>query len=84
MRGSQVLGNSPAGWDIRQEHAAPDPAEANAQILDDLHNDVGSIVLRLDAASRAGNDADDPDAAALSGRDGVIISTAADLERAFD
>ena len=84
VRGSQVLGNSLAGWDIRQEHAAPDPAEANAQILDDLRNNVSSIVLRLDAASSAGYDADDQNAADLSGRDGVIISAAADLQRALD
>ena len=84
VRGSQVLGNSLAGWNIRQEHAAPDPAEANAQILDDLRNNVSSIVLRLDAASSAGYDADDQNAADLSGRDGVIISAAADLQRALD
>ena len=81
VRGSQVLGNSLAGWDIRQEHAAADPAEVNAQILDDLRNNVSSIVLRLDAASRAGYDADDQNAADLSGRDGVSISCADDLER---
>ena len=79
VRGSQVLGNALTGWDIRQEHAAADPAEVNAQILDDLRNNVNSIVLRLDAAAAAGYDADDQNAADLSGRDGVIISTAADL-----
>jgi methylmalonyl-CoA mutase len=84
VRGSQVLGNSLTGWDIRQEHAAPDPAEVNEQILDDLRNNVSSIVLRLDAASRAGYDADDQNAVHLSGRDGVVISAAADLERALD
>ncbi len=84
VRGSQVLGNSLNGWDIRQEHADPDPAEVNARILDDLRHGVTSIVLRLDAASSAGHDADDPDAAELSGRDGVIISAAADLQRALD
>jgi len=84
IRGSQVLGNSMTGWDIRQQHADPDPAEANARILDDLRNGVSSIVLRLDAASSAGHDADDPQAAELSGRDGVIISAAADLQRALD
>jgi len=84
VRGSEVLGNSLTGWDIRQEHAAPDPAEVNAQILDDLRNGVSSVVLRLDAASLAGYDADDPHAAELSGRDGVIISAAADLQRALD
>src|SRR5271166_5399219 len=84
IRGSQVLGNSLAGWDIRQEHGAADPAEASAQILDDLCNGVSSIVLRFDAASSAGYDADDPHVAELTGRDGVIISAAADLQRVLD
>ena len=84
VRGAQVLGNALTGWDIRQEHAAADPAEVNAQILDDLRNNVNSIVLRLDAAAAAGYDADDQHAADLSGRDGVIISTAADLQRALE
>ena len=83
-RGSQVLGNSRTGWDIRQEHSDPDPAEVNAHILADLRNSVNSIVLRLDAGSSAGYDADDPHAAQLSGRDGVIISAAGDLQRALD
>ena len=65
VRGSRVLGNSLTGWDIRQEHAAADPAEVNAQILDDLRNNVRSIVVRLDAASRAGYDVDDPIAGLL-------------------
>ena len=43
IRGSQVLGNLLTGWDIRQEHAAADPSEVNAQILDDLRNGVSSI-----------------------------------------
>jgi methylmalonyl-CoA mutase N-terminal domain/subunit len=32
VHGAQVLGNSLTGWDIRQEHAAADPAEVNAKI----------------------------------------------------
>jgi len=84
IRGSQVLGNLLTGWDIRQEHAAADPSEVNAQILDDLRNGVSSIVLRFDAASSAGCDADNPHVAELAGRDGVIISAAADLQRALD
>jgi len=84
VRGAQVLGKSATGWDIRQEHADPDPAQVNAQVLDDLRNGVSSIILRLDAASLAGYDANEPRAAELSGRDGVIISNAADLQRALD
>ena len=31
VRGARPLGKALAGWDIRQEHAHPDPAVANAQ-----------------------------------------------------
>jgi len=79
VRGSSPLGATVAGWDIRQEHAAPDPAEANAHIRDDLANGAMSVILRFDAASSTGHDADDPRAADLCGRGGVMISTTADL-----
>jgi methylmalonyl-CoA mutase len=87
VRGASPLGATIAGWDIRQEHADPDPAVTNAQILDDLTNGVTSIDLRFDAATRAGLDADDPRAAAAgaaSTRSGVIVSSTADLQRALD
>ena len=81
VRGAQPLGNVLTGWDIRQEHAHPDPAVANAQILEDLNGGVTSIDLRLDGAARHGLDADDPRAAELTGRDGVSISSVADVGR---
>jgi methylmalonyl-CoA mutase len=81
VRGAQPLGNVLTGWDIRQEHAHPDPAVANAQILDDLTGGVTSIDLRLDGAARHGLDADDPRAAELTGRDGVSVSSVADVGR---
>jgi methylmalonyl-CoA mutase len=84
LRGAQPLGNVLCGWDIRQEHAHPDPAVANAQILDDLNGGVTSIDLRLDAASRHGFDPDDPRAAGLVGRDGVSIASVADMNRLAD
>ena len=84
VRGSRVLGNSLTGWDVRQEHSAFDPAEVNAHILEDLRNGTNSIILRLDPASWAGYDADDPNAAELIGREGVSISTMADLQRTLD
>ena len=83
-RGSSPLGATIAGWDIRQEHADPDPAAANAHIHEDLANGVTSIGLRFDAAACAGLDADDPRAAELTGHDGVMISTASDLRLALD
>ncbi len=81
VRGAHPLGNVLAGWDIRQAHAHPDPAVANAQILEDLNGGVTSIDLRLDGAVRHGLDADDPRAADLIGRDGVSISSVADMGR---
>jgi methylmalonyl-CoA mutase len=81
VRGAQPLGNVLTGWDIRQEHAHPDPAIANAQILEDLRGGVTSIDLRLDGAVKHGLDADDPRAAGLTGRDGVSISSVADFGR---
>src|SRR5260370_19195896 len=57
-RGSQVLGHAVAGWDIRQEHLHPDPAEANRAILEDLEHGVTAIQLRLAAAACAGLRAD--------------------------
>ena len=80
-RGARPLGNSLAGWDIRQEHAHPDPATANAQMLEDLEDGVVSIDLCLDGAGAHGLDADDPLAAGLTGRGGVGLSCGADLER---
>ncbi len=81
VRGARQLGNALAGWDIRQEHAHPDPAIANAQVLEDLDGGVTSIELRLDCAAVQGLDADDPRATELTGRDGVSVSSVADIER---
>src|SRR5437588_11479842 len=32
-RGARVLGNSATGWDVRQEHLLPDPAQCNQAVL---------------------------------------------------
>jgi len=81
VRGAQLLGNARAGWDIRQGHAHPDPAVANAQILEDLEGGVTSLALRLDGAAALGLDTDDAQAAELAGRDGVSLASVADVER---
>ena len=81
VRGARPLGKALAGWDIRQEHAHPNPAVANAQVIEDLDGGVTSIELRLDAAAMQGLDADDRRAAELTGRDGVSVSSVADIER---
>jgi methylmalonyl-CoA mutase len=83
VRGSSPLGATVAGWDIRQEHAEPDPAALNAHILDDLTNGVTSVVIQFDAAAASGHDADDP-RAVLSGKGGAMIHTTADMRRALD
>jgi methylmalonyl-CoA mutase len=80
VRGANVLGNTLAGWDIRQEHAHPNPAVANGQILEDLNGGVTSIDLRLDGAAVQGLDTDDPLATELAGRDGVSLASVADVE----
>lgn len=78
-KASFTRGSAPAaaqGWDIRQRHAHPDPATANAQILEDLEGGVASIQLRL---ARPGADdgvrADGPDALART-LDGVLLDLA--------
>ena len=79
-RGSQLLGHA-TGWDTRQEHLHPEPAEANKAILEDLEHGITSIELRLDAAARAGLDADAGEAAELSARDGVMAYNSGDLDK---
>src|SRR5262245_18869223 len=70
VRGARPLGAVQTGWDLRQEHAHPDPAATNAAVLDDLQGGVTSLLLRLDSAARGGLDPDDPAAVELAGRDG--------------
>ena len=41
-------------WDIRQVCAHPDPAKANAAILEDLAGGVSSVALRIDDGDGAG------------------------------
>lgn len=83
-RGSRVLGNATCGWDIRQEHAHPDRKVSNDAILTDLQRGATSLTLRLDAASRAGLDADDANAAQLAGVDGLMVYTVDELDRLLD
>src|SRR5262245_15163644 len=80
VRGARPLGAAQAGWDLRQEHAHPDLQAANAAILEDLQGGVTSLLLRLDVAARHGLDPDDPAAAELAGRDGIMAYHADDLD----
>jgi len=76
-RGRRPLAQADSGWDIRQLHTNPDVAATKAAIADDLANGVTSLLIRLDAAGRAGLDADDPDAADLFGKGGLSLSSMA-------
>ena len=80
-RGSELLAGTRTGWDVRQEHLHPDPAEVNAAALEDLARGVTSLHLRFDAAARNGQTADQR--SALVGRDGVMLYTVSDLDRAL-
>ncbi|HZV07600.1 MAG TPA: methylmalonyl-CoA mutase family protein [Gemmataceae bacterium] len=83
VRGARPLGAVQTGWDLRQEHAHPDPAITNQAILEDLQGGVTSLLLRLDIAARNGLDPDDPAADALAGRDGLMVYHADDLDLAL-
>lgn len=67
LRGATAGGFSPA-WDIRQIHAEPDPAVANAAILEDLAGGATSLKLQIAAPGWSGLAGDaDTLAAALKG-----------------
>src|SRR5262245_33322676 len=83
VRGARSLGAVQTGWDLRREHAHPDLAVTNEAILDDLQGGVTSLLLRLDFAARNGLDPDDPEAAELAGRDGMMAYHVEDLDRAL-
>jgi methylmalonyl-CoA mutase len=44
----------PGGWDVRQRHVEPDPAAANAAILEDLASGATSVVLQVMAPGQGG------------------------------
>ena len=82
-RGMTPLGRAPGGWDVRQEVAEPEPDVANAVVLGHLRQGATSIELKLDAAACAGLDADDPGAAGLCAREGLMAYSLGDLGRAL-
>jgi methylmalonyl-CoA mutase len=83
VRGSNPRGAVQCGWDLRQEHAHPDLEATNQAILDDLRGGVTSLLLRLAVAARNGLDPDDPAAAELAGRDGLMAYHVNDFDRAL-
>ncbi len=47
VRGGRAEGSALSGWDVRQRHAHPDPAQANEAVLADLENGVTSLWLAV-------------------------------------
>jgi methylmalonyl-CoA mutase len=80
VRGPQAAGATPTGWDLRQQHAHPDLHISNQLIHEDVQGGVTSVLLRLDAAARAGLDPDDAAAAEHSGQDGIAAYHWEDLQ----
>jgi methylmalonyl-CoA mutase len=50
IRGSRAQGSALAGWDVRQQHAHPDPQRTNEAVLADLENGVTSLWLTVGGA----------------------------------
>jgi methylmalonyl-CoA mutase len=46
-RGGRAAGAASAGWDVRQQHAHPDPQRTNELVLADLDNGVTSLWLTV-------------------------------------
>ena len=67
-RGAQPAPRTDGQWDIRSRVTHPDPAVANAQILEDLANGATSVDLQLD----------------LGGGSGISIRSPQDLARVLD
>lgn len=82
-RGSHACGAGPDGWDVRQEHAHPDPAQGNKAILVDLRRGATSVVVRLDQAARAGVDPDAAGSDGLAGVGGTMVYSVADMDALF-
>ncbi|MCG8450660.1 MAG: methylmalonyl-CoA mutase subunit beta [Pirellulales bacterium] len=83
VRGSTPLGATLTGWDLRQEHALPEPAATNKAILADLEGGVTSLLLVFDRAACAGFDPDDARAADLVGLEGLMAFHVDDLDTAL-
>jgi methylmalonyl-CoA mutase len=47
VRGDRVPGSAVSGWDVRQQHAQPDPQRTNDAVLTDLEHGVTSLWLTV-------------------------------------
>ncbi|MGH3245475.1 MAG: methylmalonyl-CoA mutase small subunit [Trebonia sp.] len=50
VRGGRAQGSAVSGWDVRQQHADPDPGRTNEAVLADLDNGVTSLWLTVGGA----------------------------------
>lgn len=78
-RGTQLPPSGDATWTLGHRVDDPRPAEANEALLDDLVLGAGLLWLQVDAAGRAGLDADDPRALGRVGLHGVRWSTPVEI-----
>ena len=62
-------------WDVRALIAHPDPARANAEMLEDLEGGAASVVVRIDPTGRAGVAVGSADGLARV-LDGVVVELA--------
>jgi methylmalonyl-CoA mutase len=83
-RGATPTDHVKLGWDIRQEFTEPDCAQLNDAILADLKGGVTSAHIRFDVAARQGISPNAAAAASIAGRDGAMIYSVDDLDRALD
>ena len=71
------------GWTIAQKINYPTPEEFNKAVIYDLERGQSAVNLNLDRASRFGLDPQSAEPGQVGG-DGVSISSAADMIRAFE
>ncbi len=79
------IGERPGrGWTICQAYRHPDPLEVRRRIRLDLDRGLEGAWLRLDRATRWGLRPDHPDWPAAASVDGILLASAADLERLLE
>ena len=79
-RGSSSEVRADGAWGIRTLLTSPDPMEANKTALRELERGSTELLVRFDAAFRAGVVPTDAEFAQLDGTDGVHITSTAELQ----
>jgi len=83
VRNNEALGYLVKQWEVSQEFACGDPGLLNRVMRSDLERGQTELNILLDRATLAGLDADEAVAGDV-GREGVSISSTADMARALD